>query len=239
MPRKTFTAGEVLAAADVNNFLMDQAVQTYTDSTARESAVSTATAPAGLVTYLEDEDKFEYWDGAAYEPLIPAAPASDPGLVHIATITGTGVNSVSCNDVFSSAYKNYRVVMEATVASSAAVRVRMRVNGDDTDGAVDSTYGSAFVGRTPAGGGPTISEAVSSSAVLTRTTTGFFKFNFDILDPFLAKKTVWTGHTYVDQAQDQFSGGIVHATSSSFDGFSLRCSVNLTDVTIQVFGYED
>ena len=67
MPRKVFTAGEVLAAADVNNFLMDQAVQTFTDSTARESAVSTATAPAGLVTYLEDTDAFEYWDGTEYK----------------------------------------------------------------------------------------------------------------------------------------------------------------------------
>jgi hypothetical protein len=72
MPRKTFTAGDVLTASDMNTFLMDQAVQTYADSTARDSAVSTATAPAGLVTYLEDEDAFEYWNGTAYEPLAPA-----------------------------------------------------------------------------------------------------------------------------------------------------------------------
>jgi hypothetical protein len=68
MPRKTFTAGDVLTASDMNTFLMDQSVQTYADSTARDSAVSTATAPAGLVTYLEDTDSFEYWNGTAYEP---------------------------------------------------------------------------------------------------------------------------------------------------------------------------
>lgn len=75
MPRKVFTAGEVLAAADVNSFLMDQSVLTFTDSTARESAISTAVAPAGLVTYLEDTDAFEYWNGTAYEAFGGAAAA--------------------------------------------------------------------------------------------------------------------------------------------------------------------
>jgi hypothetical protein len=67
MPRKTFTAGDVLTASDMNTFLMDQAVQTFADSTARDSAISTATAPAGLVTYIEDTDAFEYWDGTEYK----------------------------------------------------------------------------------------------------------------------------------------------------------------------------
>jgi hypothetical protein len=66
MPRKIFTAGEVLAASDVNTFLMDQSVMTFADGTARSSAIGTATQ--GMVTYLEDEDKFEYWNGTAYEP---------------------------------------------------------------------------------------------------------------------------------------------------------------------------
>lgn len=69
MPRKVFTAGEVLAASDVNNFLMDQMIMTFTDSTARESAISTATAPSGLITYLADADTFEYWNGTEYQTL--------------------------------------------------------------------------------------------------------------------------------------------------------------------------
>ena len=57
MPKKTFTAGEVLAAADVNTFLMDQSVMTFADSGARGSAIGTATE--GMVTYLEDTDELE------------------------------------------------------------------------------------------------------------------------------------------------------------------------------------
>jgi hypothetical protein len=70
MPRKTFTAGEVLAAADVNTFLMDQSVMTFADSDARGSAIGTATE--GMLTYLEDTNAYEYWDGTAYEPLVSA-----------------------------------------------------------------------------------------------------------------------------------------------------------------------
>ena len=63
MPKKTFTAGEVLAAADVNTFLMDQSVMTFADSAARGSAIGTATE--GMVTYLEDTDGLELWNGTA------------------------------------------------------------------------------------------------------------------------------------------------------------------------------
>ena len=67
MPRKVFTAGEVLAAADVNDFLMNQMIMTFADSTARGSAIGTATA--GMITYLVTPDTFEYWDGTEYKTL--------------------------------------------------------------------------------------------------------------------------------------------------------------------------
>jgi hypothetical protein len=64
MPRKVFTAGEVLAASDVNSFLMDQQVMTFAGTAARGSAIGTATQ--GMVTYLIDSNEFEYWNGTAY-----------------------------------------------------------------------------------------------------------------------------------------------------------------------------
>ncbi len=67
MPRKVFTAGEVLAAADVNSFLMDQKIMTFAGTAARSSAIGTATA--GMITYLADADTFEYWDGTEYKTL--------------------------------------------------------------------------------------------------------------------------------------------------------------------------
>lgn len=66
MPRKIFTAGEVLAAADVNTFLMDQSVMTFADADARTAAIPTPTQ--GMVTYLADLDAFEFFDGTNFVP---------------------------------------------------------------------------------------------------------------------------------------------------------------------------
>jgi len=62
--RKVFTAGEVLSAANVMEFLMDQSVMTFAGSAARGSSIGTATE--GMVSYLTDTNKIEvfttYWE---------------------------------------------------------------------------------------------------------------------------------------------------------------------------------
>jgi len=62
--RKVFTAGEVLSATNVMEFLMDQSVMTFSGSAARGSAIGTATE--GMVSYLTDTNKIEvfttYWE---------------------------------------------------------------------------------------------------------------------------------------------------------------------------------
>ena len=73
MPRKVFTAGEVLAAADVNTYLMDQAVMSFAGTAARGSAIGTATE--GMVTYLADSDSFEFFDGTSFVPFATEGPS--------------------------------------------------------------------------------------------------------------------------------------------------------------------
>ena len=67
MPRKVFTAGEVLAASDVNTNLMNQMVMTFAGSAARGSAIATPTE--GMLTYLADTDTFEFYNGTSYVSL--------------------------------------------------------------------------------------------------------------------------------------------------------------------------
>jgi hypothetical protein len=62
--KKTFTSGEVLTASDVNGYLMDQAVMKFADSAARGSAIA---APSeGMVTYLDDTDQLEVYNGSLW-----------------------------------------------------------------------------------------------------------------------------------------------------------------------------
>jgi hypothetical protein len=61
MSRKVFAAGEILTAADSNEFLIDQNVMSFADSTARGSAIGTAVQ--GMVTYLNDIDTLSIYNG--------------------------------------------------------------------------------------------------------------------------------------------------------------------------------
>jgi len=55
--RKVFTAGEVLQAADVNDFLMDQSVMVFAGTAARGSAIPSPSE--GMISYLEDSNVWE------------------------------------------------------------------------------------------------------------------------------------------------------------------------------------
>jgi len=64
---KTFTAGAVLTATEVNTYLMQQATQVYASSAARASAVPVPSE--GMVTYLQDTNIVESYDGVNFNPI--------------------------------------------------------------------------------------------------------------------------------------------------------------------------
>jgi hypothetical protein len=65
---KVFTNGSVLNASEVNENLMNQAVITFSNSTVRDSAI---TSPIeGQLTWLEDVNRYEFYNGSAWEVLI-------------------------------------------------------------------------------------------------------------------------------------------------------------------------
>lgn len=63
--RRTFVAGEVLTAANVMDYLMDQTVMVFDSSAARGSAIGTAIAE-GMMSYLKDLDQVQVYDGVAW-----------------------------------------------------------------------------------------------------------------------------------------------------------------------------
>lgn len=63
--RKTFVTNTVLTAADVQDFLMDQAVMVFANSAARGSAIASPTE--GMVAYLNDSNLMTIYDGANWK----------------------------------------------------------------------------------------------------------------------------------------------------------------------------
>ena len=61
---KTFTNGSVLPASDVQTYLMDQSVMIFSSSATRAAAL---TAPVeGMLTYLDDVNRYESYNGTAW-----------------------------------------------------------------------------------------------------------------------------------------------------------------------------
>ncbi len=62
--RKTFVAGDVLTAAQVQGFLQDQTIMVFAGSAARATAI---TSPSeGMFVFLQDTDTLQYYDGSAF-----------------------------------------------------------------------------------------------------------------------------------------------------------------------------
>jgi hypothetical protein len=67
MAYKVFSNGSTLPASDLNDFLMRQSVIVFSSSTARASAITSPTE--GMLTYLEDTNRFQYYSGTAWVDL--------------------------------------------------------------------------------------------------------------------------------------------------------------------------
>ena len=64
---KVFTNGSVLNASEINDNLMNQSVMVFSNSTARSAAL---TAPVeGMLTWLEDSNRYENYNGSAWVAL--------------------------------------------------------------------------------------------------------------------------------------------------------------------------
>ena len=66
---KLFTSGSVLTAAQVNTYLMDQAVMRFADEAARTAAFGGVGEPvlaSGMMSYLIDTASVEVYNGTAW-----------------------------------------------------------------------------------------------------------------------------------------------------------------------------
>ena len=113
---KIWSAGDVLAAAEVNTYLMEQAVMVFADSAARTSAIGTPTE--GMVAFLKDTDALEYYDGSSWTGV------SNPGDITAVTagtaLTGGGSSGDVTLDVDLAAIAINNTQITNTLTSSTA-----------------------------------------------------------------------------------------------------------------------
>jgi hypothetical protein len=243
MSRKVFTAGEVLAAADVNSFLMDQSVMSFAGTAARGSAIPSPVE--GMYTHLEDTDDLQFWNGSAWR--------SPFGLTRLVNQTITSSTGFIIDNVFTTQFDNYKMILKGDSASaSTTVGISMQfrkagstitasnyrqagfffeATGSTSGGYQSSNGGSSVTAMIVGAGGPTSSyssveffnPAVSGSQT-GWTNTGFHQYG-GASAAAANKIGYFTNGAYT--VNDNFDGIILTPASGNFSG------------SIQIYGYRN
>ena len=79
---RVFTAGEQLTAANMQNYLQDQSVMRFASSAARGSALA-GVLSEGMISYLDDTNKVQLYNGTAWADITPDVQSATPGTAGI------------------------------------------------------------------------------------------------------------------------------------------------------------
>jgi hypothetical protein len=137
MAFKTFTAGTLATASDINVYLMNQSIATFSSTTARNSSI---TSPVeGQVAYINSSDTFTYYTGTGWQNLAYG------GNWTAFTPTGTGITYG--NGVFDFAYAQYGKTVflrgAFTLGTTSSVATNVSFNLPITGANANRQFGQA------------------------------------------------------------------------------------------------
>jgi len=165
-----------------------------------------------------------------------ATPAvASSGLVWIGNTTFSATQTINVNDVFSTTYDNYRVIITASTATANDLRLRLRVSGTDTTTNYNSQATLADDTTTVVRRNYTGTDDIQVGDVGTSASSMIF----DVTRPFLTQMTgfVVQGFAYFGSTNIILSSfAAVQTDGTSFTGFTLLSANNATG-TVSVYGY--
>jgi len=113
--KKTFIAGEVLTAQDVNDYLADQVVFNFASDAARSSAIPTPTE--GMLALSKDTQQINYYNGSAFVSALPIGAWQS----YTTTFTGVTTTSGTQSFAFCQIGKTVHVRGSFTLGASSAI----------------------------------------------------------------------------------------------------------------------
>lgn len=136
---KVFSTGEVLTAADVNDYFMEQVVAIFADSTARDAQI---TSPIeGQFCFLKDTNILQFYNGSAWTSFI--------GDGDITAVNTAGTSGLS-GGATSGAADLTIAPNSATSATVASADIVLIGDADDSN-AVKKTTVADIVALAPSG----------------------------------------------------------------------------------------
>jgi hypothetical protein len=173
-------------------------------------------------------------------PVVPTSVAVGAGSATVnaaGLVTFTGVTNLNLNGVFSSTYRNYRLVVEATPTTTTGIAVRFRTG--TTDNASNLYYQYWTMKRVNGTtqdntGGP----ATAYNLISSTTGTTWMSWAGEIFNPQNpSMRTVANGLGFGNDGTSSYAltSAILYDQTTSFDGMSLL--TNGMTGTVKVYGY--
>lgn len=156
------------------------------------------------------------------------------GLVLLNTTSFSAVASQSINSVFTSTYRNYRIVINAKHSSDADLTFRVRASGTDLSSANSYYEGRYYVGETSSLTAGNSNASLSTSWTLNRIGTWTGHIVMDIANPQATEVT--TATTIVSGGYFQVLGQSLNNNTTSYDGFTILSNGTMTG-SVSVYGY--
>lgn len=233
----TFTAGEVLTAANMN-ISARTGVPVFADTTARDAGfggTGEKTLAEGQLCYLESTNVVQYYDGAVWATVGPTTVSSGMTLISSTTI-GTTVSSVTVSNAFSSTYDNYMIVL-AGGATSAGPTIALTLGATSANyywANVRNSY-SAPTSVTGDGANPGSSWAYAGGF---GSSTGY-NSRIILLSPNLADQTVmYYDSVEMGASAPRINGGGWLNDTTQYTAFTFTPSTGtMTGGTIRVYGF--
>ena len=234
-----FTSGQVLTAAQMTQ--INTGIPVFADATARTAAFGGSgekTLAEGQFSFLEDTNATQYYDGAAWQSVGVA-----PGLVYLTGASFSAVASVSApNSTFTSAYKNFKVILQVTVASTTAeILFRFRASGtDDANNIYRQT--SAIITSTNSDSNITGDRTSFRLGSAGSAANAICFASFDIND--MADSTVTKGilgSTTFENAVNHLGGNLTGQlnTDKAFDSISFLTSTGTMTGNYRIYAYSE
>lgn len=182
---KKFPAFSKLASDDVNNYLADQVIMRFATTTARDAAfggVGEPTLAEGMTAYIDADNSIYTYDGSNWVKMVSAS--TPPALQLIRSETFPLTNNLIIDDIFSSAFVDYRVILEVNNIS-AAVAIQMQLRSGTTNLGTSGYYAAGVLAVTGTSSISFIGENNSPQFLATVPyTTGNYAFcDMDIYRP--------------------------------------------------------
>ena len=235
-----FVDGAVLTAAQ-QNFSAATGVPVFATTVTRDAAFGGANKvlAEGQLAYIEASGIVQYYTGAAWATVGPAAAAA---LVYITGASFTAQTAVSLPaDTFSATYRNYRITYDITAAAgNTRIDSRLRAAGADITA---SNYATLTLGINSSNTASPITTVGGNTWFLeyVQTATPYAHITLDVYAPQVTAITKIGGYSvgadggYVT-AGHQING--FYAATTSADSLSINSASTITG-SYKVYGYSN